>query len=254
MKKTFTLLLVLITTLQFYSKEVNEYTKPYFETEKTANPKVDYSIWSMLLKKNIDTNGHVNYKNFKKDKQMFNKFLNILSNTKIDNNWTTNQKIAFWINVYNAFTIKLIINNYPLKSIKEIKKPWDIKFFKIDGRSLSLGDVEHLILRKEFNEPRIHFAINCASKSCPRIIQIPYEGKNLDKLLERQTKEYVNDSEVNEITENSYKLSKLFSWFSKDFRQAEGNVEGFISKYSKTRIINQKNKGFLEYNWELNEK
>lgn len=216
--------------------------------------KVDYSIWKIILKKYIDKKGNVDYKLLKRDEKVLDEFVEELQDVKINGTWTDNDKIAFWINVYNAFTLKLILNNYPVKSIKEIKKPWDRKFFMVNGEYLSLGDVEHQILRKRFTEPRIHFAINCASKSCPRVVQIPYTGENLENLLNRQTKEYVNNSQFNSINKNSYELSKLFSWFSKDFKDAEGSVVNFINKYSDTKIKNQKNKGFLEYNWNLNTK
>jgi len=222
--------------------------------ERVIDSKVDYSIWEMMLKVYIDDKGNVDYAKFKKNEKIFNNFLSELTNTRIDNSWIDSEKISFWINVYNAYTIKLILDNYPVKSIKEIKKPWTKKFFMVNGEYLSLGDVEHQILRKQFNEPRIHFAINCASKSCPRIVQIPYTAKNLDKLLERQTKEYINDPTLNNVNYNSYQLSKLFSWFSKDFRGAEGSVKNFINKYSEIAIRTQKNNGFKEYNWELNTK
>jgi len=216
--------------------------------------KVNYSIWEMMLKMYIDVKGNVNYKKFKENEEMLDDFLEVLAETKIDKSWTEKDKIAFWINVYNAYTIKLILNNYPVESIKDIRKPWDRKFFIIDGEYLSLGAVEHEILRKKFTEPRIHFAINCASKSCPRIVQIPYTGKNLEKLLERQTKEYINNAAVNDVNKKSYELSKLFSWFSKDFKKAEGSVINFINKYSLVPISNQTNKGFKNYDWALNTK
>jgi len=215
---------------------------------------VDYSIWAMMLQMYVDKEGNVDYSGFKKKEKVFDEFLKNLSNARFSGSWTVKDRIAFWINVYNAYTIKLILNNYPVKSIKEIKRPWDKKFFVINGEELSLGDVEHEILRKKFTEPRIHFAINCASKSCPRVIQIPYESKNLDKLLDRQTREYINNSKVNYIGSKSYELSKLFSWFSKDFNNSGGGVENFINMYSNTPIKTQKNKGFLSYNWELNTK
>ncbi len=240
-KKCALLLLLVFSTFSF-ANNLNEYA-----VRDEIEVKVDYSIRSMLLKTNIGIDGNVNYANFNRDREVFKKFLRILSGTKIDNDWTNNEKIAFWINIYNAYTIKLIIDNLPLKSIKEIKRPWDKKFFKINRELLSLGDVEHEILRKRFKEPRIHFSINCASKSCPRIVQIPYKGKNLDKLLERQTREYINNSKHNKISNKSYQLSKLFSWFPKDFKQAEGSIERFVSKYSKRPIENQENEGFIVY-------
>lgn len=139
-------------------------------------PKVDYTDWNMVLKRFVHMDGNVDYKELKENVYILNSCLKKFSNTKIDNDWSTNENIAFWINVYNAFTLKLIVKNYPIDSIKDISSPWDQKFFKINGTSMSLGEVEHKILRK-FGDPRIHFAINCASSSCPRIIQLHIQGK-----------------------------------------------------------------------------
>ena len=240
------------STLSFSN---NELVEPNYTFEvNNLETKVDYSIWEIILKRYIDMEGNVDYDALKKKENMLDDFLNILEKTKIDYSWNASEKIAFWINVYNAYTIKLILKNYPVKSIKDIKKPWDKKFFTVNGEFLSLGDVEHQILRKKFTEPRIHFAINCASKSCPRIVQIPYTGDNLNNLLDRQTKEYINSPELNNVDSDSYQLSKLFSWFSKDFKEADGSVVEFINRYSKTLIKNQKSKGFIEYDWNLNTK
>ena len=221
------------------------------EIYSQSGGKVDYNIWNSLLSMYVNINGLVDYNSLDKSEPELDKFLEILSTTKIDNTWSNNDKMAYWINVYNAFTIKLVLKNYPIDSIKDLSNPWGKEFFKINGVLMSLGHVEHKILRK-FNDPRIHFAINCASLSCPRIIRIPYKGKNVDRLLERQTLEYLNNKKVNIITDDTYQLSKLFSWFKKDFKLEEQSLIDFVNKYSEIKISNQKNKGFLKYNWKLN--
>ncbi|WP_040396319.1 DUF547 domain-containing protein [Aquimarina agarilytica] len=253
MKKTTLLpILLLINFLAFSQPSINKIeTSNYSYRSVEVKEKVDYSIWNSLLSMYVKPDGFVDYKSLKNKEAKLDEFLAILSNTKINNDWTTNDKIAYWINVYNAFTFKLIVKNYPVSSIKDIDNPWKTEFFKIDGESMSLGHVEHKILRK-FNEPRIHFAINCASYSCPRVIQIPYKGKNLDRLLKRQTTEYINDRKNNEITGYTYKLSKLFSWFGGDFKEENQSITDFINKYSKTKIRNQKSKGYVQYDWRLN--
>ncbi len=219
----------------------------------SPKPKVDYHEWSMVLPAYIGIDGNVNYSKLKKDHKLLHICLQKFSTVKIDNDWSTNEKIAFWINVYNAYTLKLIIDNYPVESIKDIDKPWDKEFFTIDGEAMSLGKVEHKILRK-FNDPRIHFAINCASSSCPRILQVPYKSENVDRLLTRQTKEYINNPVYNEITKDYYKLTKLFTWFGKDFKNKETpTIVDFVNQYSNIKIVNQYNKGHLKYNWVLND-
>ncbi|WP_010182691.1 DUF547 domain-containing protein [Aquimarina agarilytica] len=218
---------------------------------KKQTSKVNYQIWSTLLKKNVSATGKVNYKGFQNDIKKFNEFLRLLSNTRIDGTWSESDKISYWINVYNAFTVKLIVNNYPVSSIKNITNPWKQKFFIINGKSMNLSQVEHEILRN-FNEPRIHFAINCASASCPRLIQIPYTSENLERLLERQTTEFINDPFYNTITDYTVNVSKLFDWYKKDFKAKSGTVINFINQYSKVNINKQKERGYKSYDWSIN--
>ncbi len=253
MKKTTTFFILLFMNLGLFAQpSINKIqTTNHRYTTKQYEEKVDYSLWNSLLSMYVKPNGLVDYRNLKQQETKLDEFLTILSKTKITNDWTTNDKIAYWINVYNAYTFKLIVKNYPLSSIKDIDSPWKTDFFRIDGQLMSLGHVEHKILRK-FDDPRIHFAINCASYSCPRVIQIPYKGKNLDRLLTRQTAEYINDQKNNEITNYSYKLSKLFSWFGGDFKKDSQTITGFINKYSDIKIRNQKSRGFIPYDWRLN--
>ncbi len=215
--------------------------------------KVNYRGWKDLLQKNVTTKGKVDYAGFRRDIKDLNSFLRGLSQTQINPQWSKKDKMAFWINVYNAYTVKLVVDNFPLESIKQLNSPWAKKFFTIDGKQMSLGDVEHKILRN-FGDPRIHFAINCASASCPRLIQIPYTAENLDRLLERQTEEFINDPFYNTISGYAVNVSKLFDWYKKDFKATDGSVVNFINKYSKTPISNQKEKGYKAYDWSINAK
>ena len=217
---------------------------------KKINEKVNYDLWGVLLKKNVNPKGVVDYEGFKKDSDKFNEFLRQLSRVKINSSWTKADKMAFWINVYNAYTVKLIVNNYPLSSIKEIKNPWKQKFFAINGTIMNLSQVEHNILRS-YGDPRIHFAINCASASCPRLIQVPFTAGNLERLLERQNKEFINDPFHNTITGYTVNISNIFDWYKKDFKEDSGTVTNFINKYSNVNIGNQKEKGYKPYDLSL---
>ena len=136
-----------------------------------------HTQWDLLLKKHVDARGMVDYEGFIRDKEQLEQYLKKLSNTPPDpETWSEAEQLAYWINAYNAFTVKLIADNYPVESIEDLHPTinipmlntvWHKKFFKIGGRESSLDEIEHKILRKQFNEPRIHFAINCASYSCP---------------------------------------------------------------------------------------
>ena len=123
--------------------------------------KVDHSIFNSLLKANVTSDGAVNYEGFKKNSN-FKVYLNLLYTAKPNNsNWSKDEKLAFWINAYNAYTIKLINDNWPLKSIKDIENPWTGNLYPVGGEFVSLNDIEHKVLRK-MQEPRVHFAIVCA--------------------------------------------------------------------------------------------
>ncbi|MFB9051514.1 DUF547 domain-containing protein [Formosa undariae] len=210
----------------------------------------DHSVWTTFLNKNVDLNGHVNYKNIKQHPETLDIYLGLLSKSKPNSSWSKNETLAFWINAYNAFTIKLIIDNYPLESIKDISGPWDKEFISINNKTYSLGQIEHEILRK-LNEPRIHFAIVCASESCPKLLNTAYTVAKLDTQLDVAAVTFIN-SNKNQLTPDSIKLSKIFKWFSEDF-ETNGTLIEFINTYAKTKVNPSKRISYLDYNWELNE-
>ena len=239
------------TLVSVVNHSQNNYNKTNSRTSNKTDQKVDYDLWGVLLRKNVSPKGVVDYQGFKEDSDKFNDFLRQLSRVKITSSWTKQDKISYWINVYNAYTIKLVVNHYPVSSIKEIDSPWKQKFFSINGKVMNLSQIEHDILRN-YNDPRIHFAINCASASCPRLIQVPFRPENLERLLERQTKEFINDPFYNTITGYTVNISKIFDWYKKDFKEASGNVTNFINQYSDVNILNQKEKGYKSYDCSIN--
>ena len=230
---------------------------------KMADKAPSHTAWTMLLEKYVDTNGNVDYKGFKGDGLKLDAYLNSLeANAPNPKKWSTEEQLAYWINAYNAYTIKLIVDNYPVKSIKDIggsipfvNSPWDIKFIEISGDKLDLNNIEHGILRKYFKEPRIHFAVNCASYSCPKLRNEAYEASKLDAQLTDQAKDFLADTKKNKIGDGkSVQLSKLFSWFSGDFKQNGKSVNDFINKYSPVKIKPGADINYLDYNWQLNGK
>lgn len=229
------------------------------EAQKTVNSvtsPVSHELWNTFLKKHVSAEGHVNYKAIIQNQSELDKYLTLLKNSHPDVKWTENERKAYWINAYNAFTVKLIIDNYPLKSIKEIggalKSPWDISFIKIENHTYSLADIEHKILRKEFNDPRIHFAINCASVSCPKLLNEAYLSETLDQQLNRAAEGFINDSSRNKISAGSAEVSSIFNWFSEDFTK-KGTLADYLNLYSKVKINTKTRVKYLDYNWNLNE-
>lgn len=211
----------------------------------------NHQKWNELLKKYVSDDGTVNYKLFKKQENILNAYLVELSVQTPQKNWSKNATLAYWINAYNAFTVKLILINYPLKSIRDLPNPWGKKFFTLANKKYSLEEVEHEILRK-MNEPRIHFAINCASYSCPNLLNEAYTEAKCENQLERGAKAFVNDITKNNITTDEVKISQIFNWFGADFKK-NGSVIDFINKYSAVEIDKNAKIKFADYKWNLNE-
>lgn len=211
----------------------------------------DHSPWTSVLQKHVTDDGHVDYKSIKSNPENLDKYLQKLSKADPNETWSKNESLAFWINAYNAFTIKLIIDNYPIKSIKDIKNPWDKKFIKIGSETLSLNHIEHDILRK-MDEPRIHFAIVCASVSCPKLQNKAFIASELNTQLTKAATEFLSDPAKNTVSKNSLKLSKIFQWFTKDFKQ-HGSLIDFLNQYSQIEISDNAKIKFKDYNWNLND-
>lgn len=219
--------------------------------EKTPYENNIHKLWDELLKKYVSNSGKVNYNALKENHEELLEYIKILQATYEKRSLTKDESLAFWINAYNAMTIDLILKHYPIKSIKDIKEPWKQRYWKLGNKWYNLNDIEHSILRK-MNEPRIHFAIVCASFSCPKLQNEAFSNINLDKQLTRVTKQFLNDSDRNSITENNIELSKIFKWFSSDFKQ-NGSLIDFLNQYSDITISNKAKISFKTYNWNLNE-
>lgn len=220
---------------------------------------VDHSIYAELLQKNVK-NGVVSYKGFKNDEAKLDEYLKILEQTnpeKLDRN----EKFAFYINAYNSWTIKLILSGYPgVKSIKDLgsifQSPWKKSICRLNGKIMTLDEIEHGILRPEFKDPRVHFAINCASKDCPILISEPYSGRNLENQLDASAKAFINNPARNRLKDNILYLSSIFKWFSEDFKD---DAKGFVLKYAsdelKADIVKNGDNlkiEYLDYDWSLN--
>ena len=213
---------------------------------------LEHSSWDMLLKKYVDDNGNVNYKNFKNDADKLNNYLDHLAKNPISNVAKKEERLAYYINLYNAGTVQLILENYPLESIKDIVRPWGKDKVMIGDDKYSLGEIEHDVLRK-MNEPRIHFAINCASFSCPKLSNEAFTASKMEEQLEEATSGFINDPTKNKITANSVELSKIFKWYKGDFT-GKNTLIDYINKYSDKEISKDSEIAYLTYDWRLNEK
>jgi hypothetical protein len=215
------------------------------------------SIFNELLQKHVTIDGFVDYKNFKAEEATLDRYISYLEKTSSASSWSKNKQKAFWINAYNAYTIKIILENYPLKSIMDIKKEgksaWKIPFAKVGGKTYTLDAIEHEILRKNLFDPRIHVGVNCASGSCPKLSNIAFTEENIDTELERLMKDFVNDANRNKISEKKVQISSIFDWFKEDFTK-NGSVIDYLNKYSDTKIDTKAKTNYLKYDWTLNSK
>jgi hypothetical protein len=230
-------------------KKVTDKQTHQIELDSTV---IDHSQWDALLKKHVGDDGLVNYKRFLNDQDKLEVYLEHLAQNPPDNSWNVQELLAYYINLYNAHTINLILENYPLKSIKDLNGPWTTSFIRVGNEKLTLGGVENSILRK-MNEPRIHFAINCASFSCPDLLNEAYQASTIEEQLERVTYSFINGPK-NEINEDHIKLSKIFKWYKKDYKlNGQKDLIAYVNQYSTVKINPNTKIEFKEYNWDLNE-
>jgi hypothetical protein len=230
-------------------------------TAASAAQGVDHSLYAGLLKKYVK-GGVVNYKGIKNEEATLDQYLKVLEKTDTKA-LPRNEQFAFYVNAYNAWTIKLILSGYPgITSIKDLgslfKSPWKKKICRIDGRIITLDDIEHNILRPRFKDPRVHFAINCAAKSCPPLRSGPYRGGELDQQLDEMAAAFINDPSKNRLEGNTLYVSKIFDWFEEDFN---GDILAFFLKFTKEDLKEQLEASqekikvkYLDYDWSLNGK
>jgi hypothetical protein len=224
----------------------------------------DHSVFDQVLKTYVNDQGRVDYNGIAGD-PAFKAYMKSLESADL-NSMSRNAQLAFWINAYNAVTIDKVIKWKPKKSVRETLIPgvWtSTKFFTsrentVAGQRLSQDDIENEILRKQFKDPRIHFAIICASSGCPPLPRFAYTQENVQTKLEEETRKYINSDRGSRIDseDNTLYLSKLFDWYAGDFESKSGSVLNFIKPY-----LNEKTLAFLErtpkiayldYDWALN--
>jgi hypothetical protein len=232
------------------------------EDRHTGSVPLEHDLWNVLLKTHVSDSGKVDYAGIKRDSTQFYQYINLLRKAHPDKNtWSREERLAYWINAYNAFTVQLIIENYPLESIKDLQSSlavpfinsvWDEVFINIEGNPYSLNDIEHRILRKKFNEPRIHFAINCASGSCPVLRAEAYDPAKIEDQLQEQAILFINDGLRNQIAGDRIRISRIFQWFSGDFTK-NGGIIDYLNQFSEVHIDEDADIGYLEYDWSLNE-
>lgn len=224
-----------------------------------AEPQPDHQIFDRLLKKFVKEN-LVDYSGFLDDRKILQDYLKQFDSVSISK-LNKSEQLALFINAYNAFTIELILENYSLKlkSINDIKKPWDIKFCSIEGKKYSLNDIENHFLREKLKEPRIHFAINCASISCPPLQVYAFSPEKIEEQLTEVTFNFMKNPLGVKVNKEVFEISKIFNWFKVDFESKDKTIISFILQYLSPEIkknisdISKITIKYQEYNWNLNE-
>ncbi len=246
-----------------------------------------YSDFRAIVQSYVDNRGMVDYKRLKADRSMLDAYVASLAvvNPKDYEEWPEKEKIAFWINAYNALTLRAVIDHYPIrssalgsllypeKSIRQIPGVWDKLKFPVMGRELSLDDIEHSMLRVKFNEPRIHLALVCAAVGCPPLRNEPYSGAELDSQLDDQARRFLGNPDKFRLDRErgTVHLSPIFKWYGQDFVKRYGAGANFPGKVEAEKAVmnllspylDSESRSFLEirnpsiqyldYDWSLNE-
>lgn len=244
---------------------------PRWQTHVADSTKtVDHSPWENLLNKYLVTNHPSGINRFRygdvspTDKQTLAEYLGYLQQVRVSS-VNRKEQLAYWINLYNALTIQVILDHYPVKSIMDIdispgffsNGPWDAKLLTIEGEKVSLNDIEHRILRPIFQDNRIHYAVNCASLGCPNLQPVAFTVTNTEDLLQAGARAYVNSPRGAQLKKDRLYVSSIYKWFQVDFIGSEEGVIKHLLQYAEdslTAVLRTYPKGLrYEYDWNLNE-
>ena len=230
---------------------------------------IDHSLWDRFLKLNVVAShasgiNRVRYNGVSpEDQKSLKSYLQALQALAISN-YNRNEQKAYWINLYNAFTVDLIISRFPVASIRDInispgllaRGPWGAKLLTIEGEKLSLDDIEHRILRPIWRDNRVHYALNCASLGCPNLQPQAYSADNCEALLEKGTREFINHPRGVSLQKGKLQVSSIYVWFQEDFGHSAADLMEHWQEYAEPALAEalEKYQGGLahDYDWRLN--
>ncbi|MCW5731598.1 MAG: DUF547 domain-containing protein [Alphaproteobacteria bacterium] len=218
---------------------------PRFERHSPGSSEaVDHSLWDRILKSYLRPGGDgVNRFDYGRvssgDRGLLDSYIDGLSRTDIDG-LDRPEQLAFWINLYNALTVKLVLDRYPVASIRDInispglfsRGPWGRKLVRLGGEELSLDDIEHRILRPVWRDPRIHYAVNCASVGCPNLREEAYRAARIDAQLDEQARAFVNHPRGMQLDGGRLVVSSIYVWFQEDFGGTDASVIAHLKSHA----------------------
>lgn len=260
MKKIFLILLVTLC-LQIEAAPKSSLWDYWDSSNENNTTTINYESFDNFLKKYTSTtkeNILIYYSRVTKtDRDKLKNFILYLSNLKIRDYNKSEQK-AYWVNLYNILTIDVILDNYPVKSILDIKTsgffksgPWDQEIIEIEGQILTLNDIEHRILRPIWKDKRLHYLLNCASVGCPNIGNSAYTSEDLETSLNTAEIKFINSSKGVFIDDKKLILSSIYKWYQSDFGENEDDVLSYLKSITNKDLDNLKVS--YDYDWELNE-
>ena len=218
---------------------------------------IDHSGFEALLEKYVDDEGRVAYATWQKNEEDLRKLRGYVDKiAEADpSDHGDEAKLAFYINAYNATVLGSIINHWPTASPMKIKGFFKVETHPIAGEEMTLDTLEHGLIRKKFDEPRIHFVLVCAAKSCPRLRQQALTADNLEATLQAAAEEFI--PRATELTEGKIRTSQLFNWFAEDFEESAGSVRAYLAKYTDGKVKEalgdeEVEVEFTEYDWAVN--
>ena len=272
-QQNITIGLLILLLSSFYSIPATAKATSYWnKSDESRIEDIDHSQWQYILNHYLIMGEHssainlFNYKNVTdSDKIILKQYLtklqsiNPLQHTKA-------QQQAYWINLYNALTVQLILDNYPVKSITKLGKrffsfgPWDDDAARVNGKTLTLNDIEHEILRPIWQDPRIHYAVNCASYGCPNLSVTAFTASNLEQQLTAGAYAYINHPRGVTVKGDDLEVSSIYKWYSEDFGDSDQALIEHLKRYAKPKLKQellsfQQDPGDIdfEYDWRLNQ-
>jgi len=234
---------------------------------------IDHGLFTQVLQDHVEA-GRVEYAALGEDERL-DQYLAQLAAIDLETLTSANERMALWINAYNAYTLKLVADAYPIDSIHNLatggmvigwlikRTAWDIRFAKVGGREYTLNEIEHDILRPEFQDARIHFAIVCAAVSCPLLRTEAYEPERLGEQLDEEGRRFLGDPSRNsfDLESRRARISKIFSWFEEDFGRRDAEVIRYLATFAPAAVAadmaasaDDWRVGYQPYDWSLNGK
>lgn len=228
---------------------------------------IDHAPWQRFLHAHVHTGddgiNRVSYAQVSaEERRVLLDYINSLERIEI-RGYRRDEQLAFWINLYNAATVSVVLENYPVTSIRDISSgflsfgPWSKKLLSIEGQELSLNDIEHRILRPQWREPRIHYALNCSALGCPNLQRDAFTPGNTQAQFDRAAREFINHPRGVAIVEGGLRVSSIYSWFREDFGNGEAEVIKHLQVYAQPALATEL-AGFSsiddnDYDWALND-